>query len=163
MPKLAYSAAVVVPVKRPWPIFAFLIFLGICFLGLSGGFAYSRHDFLKRAIETPGQVRRLERRNGYYYPIVTYTDKTGTPRTLYTDQGSSAPRYFEGEQLIVLYDPTDPQFPLHAMIKKFYELWLAPIAFGFMGTIFVIVPVLWFISTKSRRTHSRNPHLQDSP
>jgi hypothetical protein len=162
MPNLTYDFSVFVPVKRVWPICAFMIFLGVCFCALSGGLAYSRHDFLTRAIETPGQVMRLERRDGYYNPVVTYTDHTGVARELYTDQGTTTPMYFEGERVIVLYDPTDPEFPVHAMIKKFWELWLAPIAFGFMGTIFVVLStIFWFLSTRTRRVH-KDSHPQSS-
>jgi Protein of unknown function (DUF3592) len=142
------SHVVVVPFSRARPFLACTILLGVCFFGLSAFFAWSRHDFLTRAVEVPGEVAAIENRYRSYVPVVTYLDHTGTARELHTNQGTPKPLYFKGEKLTVVYDPMDPDFPLHAKIKDFHELWAGPVVLAIMGFLFVTMPsVIWLAST----------------
>jgi hypothetical protein len=125
---------------------------------LSAYFAWSRHAMLVRAVEVPGEVIGLESRYGDYVPVVRYLDRSGTARELHTDQGTPKPLYFKGEKLTVVYDPADPDFPLHAKIKDFHELWAGPVDLVIIGLIFVTIPsVIWLASTNPRATPDPTP------
>lgn len=123
-----------------------LIFFCAGLLLLSIGLYWGRQNinFLDRAIKAGGEVIRLDRQGGYYYPIVKYQDSSGISRTLYGSTGSRPPTYFEGERVNVLYDPNDDQFPLNAKIDSFMQLWFGPICLSGLGSVFIIVQLcIW--------------------
>jgi hypothetical protein len=84
---------------------------------------YSTHQFLAQAVEVPGKVVRLVKNGGTYAPVVEYIDLQGQRRTLHSNQSSSPPAFFQGEEVKVLYDPGDSEFPLTAKISTFGQLW----------------------------------------
>jgi hypothetical protein len=153
----------IVPFRRVRPFLAFVIFLGVSFFALSAYFAWSTRAFLGRAVQAPGEVVALEQRYNDYFPVVTYLDHAGTPRELRTKQGTTKPLYFKGEKITVVYDPADPEFPAHARIKDFHELWAGPVDLVVLGFLWVIMPtVLWVASSKARQRADREMRSQES-
>ena len=107
-------------------------------------------DLVDVAEEAPGIVVAMERRSGgTRSPIVEWTDHTSTKRTLYSTVSSSPPRFFEGEQVIVLYDPSDPKYPVNARIKSTFEVWgIALFLFIFGGFFLFVTFVSWYVWSK---------------
>lgn len=124
--------------------------IGFGFLLAGAYFQQRAADLVDVAEEAPGVVVSLERSgSGTYSPIVNWTDHTGTKRTLYSAGSSNPPRFFEGEQVIVLYDPADPKYPVNARIKSTFEVWGAALfLFAFGGFWLFVTFVSWYVWSK---------------
>ena len=107
-------------------------------------------DLVDVAREAPGVVVALERSSGgSYSPIVNWTDHTGTKRTLYSRISTSPPRFFEGEQVIILFDPDDPKYPVNARIKSTIDVWGLAVFFAAFGGFWLFVTfVTWYVWSK---------------
>ncbi len=124
--------------------------IGLGFL-LAGTYFYQKSaDLIDVADEAPGVVVEMERRSGgTYSPVVEWRDHTGTKRTLYSPASSRPPRFFEGEKVVVLFDPTDPKYQVHARIKSTFEVWGAAIFFYIFGGFWLFVTfVSWYVWSK---------------
>lgn len=105
-----------------------------------------RQQFLQRTVEVPGTVVKMVQRGNTYAPIVEYMDQEGRAHTLHTSLSSNPPSFYEGESVVVVYDPSDVAFPLNAKIRTFGELW-GGVLFAFVfGCFFVgISSACWVI------------------
>lgn len=138
--------------------FLLAVFLAIGATSISaGGYAaFNVQRLLQRAVEVPGTVVKMVQRGNMYSPIVEYTDQRGNLRTLHTSQSSSPPSFYAGQKVLVVYDPSDEDFPLNAKMRTFSELWGAPIFLFAFGTMFAgIAGAQWFIISR-RRSGSRD-------
>ena len=131
-------------------LFKAFTIIGLGFLLAGTYFQQKATNLVDVAEEAPGVVVAMDRRSGgTYSPIVEWTDHTGTKRTLYSTISSSPPRYYEGEQVVILYDPTDPKYPVNARIKSTFEVWgLAIFFFGFGGFWLFVTFVSWYVWSK---------------
>src|SRR5437868_4789215 len=113
-------------------------------LGLAGTAVYairSTQSFVAKAEAVRGDVIDLEYRrdtsslssSGVYYPVVNFRTTTGEQHTFHSNTGSSPPSYSIGEAVTVLYDPTNP---FDARISGFLSLWLFPLIFSVIGSLF---------------------------
>jgi hypothetical protein len=129
------------------------LFFAIGTISISIGIyrAFNTQQFLRRAIEVPGTVVRMVQRGDTYAPIVEYKDREGHVRTLHTSQSSSPPSFFAGEGVVVVYDPSDANFPLNAKIRSFGELWGGVLFASAFGCFFVGIPsAIWVILRRQR-------------
>lgn len=124
--------------------------IGFGFLLAAAYFKERADDLVDVAIETAGVVVALERgSNGTFSPVVEWTDHTGAKRTLYSSISTQPPRFFEGEQVTVLFDPADPKYPVNARIKSTFEIWGAAIFFLVFGSFWLFVTfVSWYVWSK---------------
>lgn len=124
--------------------------IGLGFLLAGVSFQQRAADLVDVAEEAPGIVIALERTSsGSYSPIVEWTDHTATKRTLYSSISSRPPRFFEGEQVVILFDPTDPKYPVNARIKSTLDVWgPALFFFAFGGFWLFVIFVTWYVWSK---------------
>lgn len=107
----------------------FLFTIGVLALAASIYFAFETKQLLQRAIETPGTVveivKRVSTGNGRvsYAPIVEYKDHKGRTQKVLRASGASPPAYYVGEGVVVIYDPSDVDYPRNARIRTFGEVW----------------------------------------
>jgi hypothetical protein len=125
--------------------------IGAMSLALSAYFFYATQQFLARAVEVPGQVVKLVGRGTTYAPVVDYVDLHGQKRTLYSNQGSSPPSFFQGQEVTVLYDPEDPEFPLTAKVSSFGQLWGASLFALVFGAAFAGIALAHWLLLFRRR------------
>lgn len=130
--------------------------IGVVSIVVGGVLAFNVRQLLEKAVEVPGTVVKMVRRGGSrgdtYAPIVEYTDHTGRLRVLHSARSSSPPSFYVGEKVVVVYDPADPEFPLHAKIRTFAELWSGTIFAVVFGSAFcAIAGAHWFILGHRRR------------
>lgn len=108
--------------------------------------------FLAQAHETPAQVvgnhSRHHNRKHTYYPVLRYQTQEGTSHEVVSPVGSNPPRYREGEQVTILYNPANPQ---QVRINNFLNLWLMPLLFGVLGGAFLLVGGLALMASSLRR------------
>jgi hypothetical protein len=116
-----------------WTIFFNLFFAGFC---LWGGYAgYISWKLQNEGITTTGTVVRLEESNSseggccVYSPVIEF-QANGQTFSFEGDNASYPPAYQVGEQVNVIYAPSDPGT---AQINKWTERWLFPI---------IIIPVM---------------------
>lgn len=116
--------------------------------------AIDTRQFLQRAIEVPGTVVKMVRRGSRTYgPIVEYKDREGRGHTLYSSRSSNPPSFFAGESVVVVYDPSDADFPRNAKIRTFGELWGGVLFACVFGCFFVGIPsAIWIIVRRQTDT-----------
>jgi hypothetical protein len=74
-------------------------------------------------------------------PHVRFTAASGSAVEFTSAVASSPPSHRVGEQVMVLYDPANPQ---HAEIEGFFTLWSPPVAFGAVGLVVLVLGLLGF-------------------
>lgn len=131
-------------------LFKVFTVIGLAFLLAAAYFKERADDLVDVAHEAQGVVIALDRKSsGSFSPVVEWTDHTGTKRTLYSPVSTQPPRFFEGEQVSILYDPADPKYPVNARIKSTMEIWGAAIFFlVFSGFWLLVTFVSWYVWSK---------------
>lgn len=124
--------------------------IGLCLILAGEYFRQQAAELVAVAEEAPGIVVALERSGeGSFSPVVQWTDHHGAMRTLYSSLSSRPPRFFEGEQVTILFDPDDPKYPVNARIKSTMDVWGLPIFFfGFGGFWLIVTFVSWYVWSK---------------
>lgn len=118
-----------------WIIFANLFLGGFCLWGAYAG--YVSWQLEQNGETTTGIVTRLEESSDgdggccVYSPVVEF-EANGQTYSFESDNASYPPAYDVGEQVSVLYDPSDPNA---AQINKWTERWLMPV---------ILVPAMMF-------------------
>ncbi len=116
-----------------WTIFFNLFFAGFCLWGVYAG--YISWKLQNEGITTTGTVVRLEESNSseggccVYSPVIEF-QANGQTFSFEGDNASYPPAYQVGEQVNVIYAPSDPGT---VQIDKWTERWLFPI---------IIIPVM---------------------
>lgn len=92
--------------------------------------------FLETSVQTEGTVVEMEERknsegNVTYYPVITFTDKTGREYKKY-GPGRFPPKYEIGDRISLFYDPKAPK---KIKLNSFTSLWLGPAIGGILGII----------------------------
>jgi len=132
--------------------------LGIVF-GLVGGllaaigvFLFIRtRIFISKAQEVKGTVIQMvysrssssSGSGGGYSPVYQFRTLDGQVIQVVDGLSSNPPMFKEGQTIDVLYDPENPQ---KARIKKWMNLYFAPLLLGGMGLIFGCVGVVSLIA-----------------
>jgi hypothetical protein len=90
--------------------------------------------FVLRAAKASGQITDMApssgRRGTSWYPIFMFMDAHGVLRTKRSHVGSSSNTFVPGQQVTVLYLPSDPQ---NCEIDSFHTLWFGPLCFTVLG------------------------------
>ncbi len=111
-------------------------------------------DFIEKAITTNGVVVELIRvqssndSSDTFSPIVAFKDQNGI-EVEFTSSSSSSPASFDiGEKVVVFYEP---QKPVNAKIKSFFELWGAATIVGGIGLVFGLIGFGFFLNDKLKK------------
>lgn len=126
-------------------------------------FTAERISFMQKAIRAEGAVieiikelhhfkggRRTFSHDSYlYYPRIEYTAPNGQKAQFISSSGFRQPRYNVLDKVTVLYVYENGRFG-NAAIDSFQSLWLAPLAFLFIGLSggFVITIILRLIAKR---------------
>ena len=116
-------------------VFANLFFAGFCLWGAYAGYTSWRLE--QSGETTTGTVIEMEESSSaeggccVYSPVIEFS-ANGQAYTFESSNASYPPEYEVGEQVQVLYDPSDPET---AQINKWSERWLFPI---------IIIPAMLF-------------------
>jgi hypothetical protein len=108
-------------------VFINLFFAAFCLWGVYAASVAWRLESVGQTV--PGIVTRLEESSDseggccVYSPVVEF-QVGGQTYTIEGDNASDPPAYRVGQQVDVLYDPSNPQT---AQINNFFERWLFPI------------------------------------
>ncbi|MFL5346469.1 MAG: DUF3592 domain-containing protein, partial [Hyalangium sp.] len=71
-----------------------------------------------------------------YYPVLRYRTQAGATQEVVSNVGSNPPRYKEGDSLVVLYDPAQPD---NMRIHTVFNVWAFPLLLGGIGVVFLLV------------------------
>lgn len=130
--------------------------IGLVFLTVALFSARSDYAFRKGAVSTTGTVVDLERSGGNdntYKPVFEFVDRNDRKHRGVGSVASSPPAFHRGEEVRVLYNPSDPE---GARLDSFLENWFLPVLFGGMGTLFAGVAAgCGLIAWRRRQTRSR--------
>lgn len=108
-------------------ILANLFFAGFCLWGVYAG--YISWKLEQQGERTTGNVVRLEESNSseggccVYSPVIEFV-AGGQTYSFESGNASDPPAYDVGEEVPVLYDPSNPET---AQINSFFERWVFPI------------------------------------
>jgi hypothetical protein len=136
-----------------WIVFANLFFAGFCLWGAYAG--YVSWQLEQNGESTTGMVTRLEESSDsdggccVYSPVIEF-EVNGQTYSFEGDTASYPPAYEVGEEVSVLYDPTDPNT---AQINKRTERWLMPIIL-IPAMIFTALLVNFFLIRAFRRNEA---------
>ena len=129
------------------------------FTGIGGLFAvigyamlYHTLRFLRVAVRARATVVGYDPRTStsndnrtstFYHAKIEFMDQLGMQHNVTMSVGTGSPSYPEGSIVDILFDPDRPE---RARIDSFSHLWLFPLVFGGMGTIFVVIGlVVWLL------------------
>lgn len=106
-------------------------------------FAFSRtRRFLASAQEARAEVVGVQERVGtnhrdrVYYPVLRYRTQQGATKEVVSSVGSNPPRHKEGDSVVLLYDPANPD---DVRIHSFLNVWVGPLVLGALGVILTLV------------------------
>lgn len=108
-------------------LFLNLLFAGFCMWGVFA--AQTSWKLQTEGVTTTGTVASMKETSDAdgsccaYSPVVEF-EANGQTYTIEGDNATSPPAYRVGQQVDVLYDPSNPQT---AQINNFFERWLFPI------------------------------------
>jgi hypothetical protein len=105
--------------------------IGIASFGLGSVFLWDSYTFVQKAVSAAGTVIRFSPPpdNG---PVVAFATAEGEP-VEFTGLGSNPPRYKTGDQVEVLYWPSEPA---NARINAFAQLWIQFVIFYGIAVVF---------------------------
>jgi Protein of unknown function (DUF3592) len=114
------------------------LIVGPCCLVIALGYAIYICSFLRSSSACTGTVVSLTARPGEdnltaYAPIFTFVATNGQQYTITADVASTTPEFKVGQSVPVLYKSANPD---KAKIDSFWQLWLFPVVFGFLGSFF---------------------------
>lgn len=130
-----------------WFIFANLFFAGFCLWGVYSGYISWKLD--KEGTTTTGRVVRLEESSDgdggccVYSPVIEF-EANGQTYSFESDNASYPPAYDVGEEVNVIYHPSDPDT---AQINKFSERWLFPIII--LPAMILTALIVYFVLIRS--------------
>lgn len=107
---------------------------------------YSKQvTFMEQSKKTSGTVveNYVDPSEGGSFPIVEFKTSNGTIVRFRGHVGSTPAKFHIGQQVEVLYDPTEPE---NAQINTRQDQWLALEIVGSVGMLFLILGLLAFTS-----------------
>jgi hypothetical protein len=121
-----------------------LLLAGILVVAAGIPFFIQARQFNATAIHTPGKIVEMQRQQSgkdvSYYPVFSFTDKSGAAHTVHSRLGSSHPGYAVGDAVEVLYPADDPE---SAKLNSFLTLWTWPAVFGGVGFVMIIASLFF--------------------
>jgi hypothetical protein len=106
--------------------------------------------FLRTAHMTSGVVNEvilMHLQDGHSYkPMITFTTQTGETVPLTSVLMSNPPRFRVGQEVPVIYDPSNPH---RAHIRSFSYLWFVSLLFGGLGSLFFMLGMLLMIFNRN--------------
>ena len=127
-----------------------VIFLGIgaVMIGLAIIFFSRTRRFLRTAVEATGTILELRESSGseggtVYSAVVEFQTADGRSIRWEESMASNPPAGQPGEQLVMKYDPANPQ---KARIAKATRMWFMPMLFGGLGLLFLGLGVVLTIA-----------------
>jgi len=106
---------------------------------------YRAINYTQNAVTTTGRVigfaefMDLEAEGGIMYaPVILFKTADGNEIELEANSRSSSPEYEVGEEVEILYLPSDPS---NATISSFFSIWGVSTIFALIGVIFTIAGV----------------------
>jgi len=138
------------PVSTSFLLGLLLIAIGLL-PGSIGAFAFLRRlRFLRTAHTTSGVVNEVILKHlvdGHsYQPKITFTTQTGETVSLPSVRMSNPPRFRVGQEVPVVYDPSNPY---RAYIRSFSYLWFVSLLFGGIGSLLFILGMILMIFNKN--------------
>jgi hypothetical protein len=94
------------------------------------------------------QVGHLKGGAAAYAPMLQFTASDGRTYVVTSDLSGAESAYRFGQQVRVLYPPSDPQ---GARVDAFAPLWTLPLVTGVVGSAFSVVPAIVIVSWRRRR------------
>lgn len=115
--------------------------LGLLMLFGAWGDYTNTQSFLATAIKTEGTVIDLDSRLGSkgsvtYAPVIEFKDSQNIMHQVTSDMSSNPPDFARGQKVEVRYQPQNPQ---NAKIDDFWELYIAPLLLGIVGTVLTLI------------------------
>jgi hypothetical protein len=133
------------PLPQPWhSLLLAIVSVGLMFL--SARSYVGTRDFLDSAARADGRVVKMRNAGGVHYPVVSFSDSSGTVHILESATGTNPPAYQLGDSVIVLYSPSKP---VDARIQGFGDLWFRTVLQSGIGLALGIVSVLLWIFRRS--------------
>lgn len=130
--------------RNPWLVGVIFFFIGLIFCSVAAVFWFGNQSFLAGSVSTTGQIVSCSYSSGdadmiaastnSCQPTITFTTRSGQEITFTSSVSSSS--YSEGDSITVDYHP---EHPADARIGDFISLWLFPLIFGGLGSIFLII------------------------
>jgi hypothetical protein len=119
--------------------------------GSLGGLLFLRRlRFLRTKCATTGVVEKVTLVHlvdgNAYQPKITFTTQTGENVVLTSVGMSNPPRFRVGQEVPVVYDPSNPH---KARIRSFASLWFASLLFGGLGSLFFLIALMLMLINKS--------------
>lgn len=119
--------------------------------GSLGGFLFLRRlRFLRTICATSGVVEKVRLVHlvdgNAYQPKITFTTQTGENVVLTSVGLSNPPRFRVGQEVPVVYDPSNPH---KARIRSFASLWFASLFFGGLGSLFLLIALMLMLINKN--------------
>ena len=119
------------------------IAIGAVFIGLGIFFFIRTRRFLRTAVETAGTIVELRESSGseggtVYSAVVEFQTADGRSIRWEESMASNPPAGQPGEQLVMKYDPANPN---KARIAKATRMWFMPMLFGGLGLLFFVIGV----------------------
>src|SRR5262245_44550146 len=106
-------------------------------------FFLQRAFLLRKGRSVPGEVVRLEQKEGVFAPVFRCTDAGGSERLITSGSASNPPDHQVGDRVEVLFYPERPE---EAVIRSFGSMWGAAIVVTVLGLIFLTVGLLFFLN-----------------
>ena len=124
------------------------IAVGAVFIGLGIFFFIRTRRFLRTAVETAGTIVELRESSGsqggtVYSAVVEFQTTDGRSIRWEESMASNPPAGQPGEQLVMKYDPANPN---KARIAKATRMWFMPMLFGGLGLLFFVIGVVLTIA-----------------
>jgi hypothetical protein len=148
-----------VPYSRLWVVVSVAV-LGVGFTVLLMGllFAAETYDFMKRAVNTNGQVVAYEAGSRSLYPVVEFLDQQGNVRRFVGKVGSRKTGPKIGEVVVVVFDPTAKDPASNARLSK--QAWAIPAATSLLGLVLFGLGLWWLRRPKSAIEVAPNPSVK---
>ena len=127
-----------------------MIALGLLPASLGGLIFLRRFRFLRTTYTTSGMVEKVTLMHLFdghaYQPKITFTTQTGEKVVLTSVGMSNPPRFRVGQEVPVVYDPSNPH---KARIRSFASLWFASLLFGGLGSLFFLIALMLMLINKN--------------
>ncbi|HTW94986.1 MAG TPA: DUF3592 domain-containing protein [Tepidisphaeraceae bacterium] len=98
--------------------------------------------FVQAASVAPGKVVQLVERDVHdgqaFCPVFVFKDSSGKSHRVYSGVSTYPPEFQVGQQIRVLYSPTDPG---SAEIDSFVDTWIVPLATGSLALVSLAIAV----------------------
>jgi len=139
--------------RNPLKMFSLIALpFGILLLWAAGYVTMNMERFDASAARAEGRVIQIEWRRAskgqFSYPVVEFRTADERRIVFKGSVGDNPPAFHEGETVVVLYDPANPQ---HASIRSVGQQWSGPLLLGGLGLVFTAIPAGIMFSQARRR------------